>query len=112
MNLSVHDHLFPSANTGIAWLRDRDDIVAVHQEFLKEVIRVDIFGIREGGEIDGKLIAPLRPEVPTLKPGNKYLLDTVIRTLKLGHLFSQGTVDSQRDMAGRDGDQWGSGDWS
>ncbi len=57
-------------------------------------MRVDMFGVREGGEIDGKLIAPLRPEVPTLEPGKKYLLETVIRTLKLGHLFTQGTADS------------------
>ncbi len=27
-------------------------------------------------------------------PGKKYLLETVIRTMKLGHLFTQGTVDS------------------
>ncbi len=92
--LSVHDHLFPSANTGIAWLRERDDIVAAHQNYLQEIMRVDIFGLREQGEIDGSLTAPLRPAVPTLKPGERYLLDTVVRTLKLGHLFSQGTVDS------------------
>ncbi|OYP39127.1 tetratricopeptide repeat protein [Rhodopirellula sp. MGV] len=92
--LSVHDHLFPSANTGLAWLRDRDEIIKAHQDFLKDTMRVDIFGIREGGEIDGKLVAPLRPTVPELVPGNKYLLETVIRTLKLGHLFTQGTVDS------------------
>ena len=92
--LSVHDHLFPSANTGIAWLRDRDEIIAAHREFLKDVMRVDIFGIREDGEIDGKLTAPLRPIVPPVKPGDKLLLETVVRTLKLGHLFSQGTVDS------------------
>ncbi|TWT93237.1 tetratricopeptide repeat protein [Stieleria varia] len=92
--LSVHNHLFPSANTGIAWLRDREEIIAAHEEFHKGNLRVDIFGIREDGEIDGALTAPLRPEVPTLKPGGKYLLETVIRTLKLGHLFSQGTVDS------------------
>src|SRR6056297_3437591 len=92
--LSVHNHLFPSANTGIAWLRDREEIVKAHQDYLQEVMRVDIFGIREGGEIDGELTAPLRPQVPALKPGNKYLLDTVVRTLKMGHLFSQGTADS------------------
>ena len=51
-------------------------------------------GVREGGEIDGQLIAPLRPDVPTLSPGSKYLLETVIRTLKMGHLFTQGTTDS------------------
>jgi tetratricopeptide (TPR) repeat protein len=92
--LSVHDHLFPAANTGMAWLRDRPDVIAAHQQFLKDVVRVDVFGVREGGEIDGRLIAPLRPEAPVLEPGKTYLLETVIRTLKLGHLFTQGTVDS------------------
>lgn len=92
--LSVHDHLFPSANTGIAWLREKDDVIEAHREFLKETMRVDIFGIRKDGQIDGELIAPLRPEVPVLEPGKEYLLETVIRTLKLGHLFTQGTVDS------------------
>ncbi|MDA0833391.1 MAG: multiheme c-type cytochrome [Planctomycetota bacterium] len=92
--LSIHDHLFPSANTAIAWLRDRPEIVKAHQDFLKDVMRIDIFGIKEGGTIDGTLHAPLRPEVPPLVPGKKYLLETVIRTVKMGHLFTQGTVDS------------------
>jgi tetratricopeptide (TPR) repeat protein len=92
--LSVHDHLFPSANTGIAWLYDKDLIIKAHQEYLKDTLRVDIFGVHDGSEIDSPLIAPLRPQVPTLQPGKTYLLDTVIRTLKLGHLFTQGTVDS------------------
>lgn len=92
--LSVHDHLFPSANTGIAWLMDHPDTIKAHQEFLHGVMRVDLFGVRKEGEIDGELIAPLRPEVPTLVPGEEYLLETVIRTLKLGHLFTQGTADS------------------
>ncbi len=92
--LSVHDHMFPSANTGIAWLRDREEVITAHQEFLKDVMRVDIFGVREGGEIDGELTAPLRPIVPSVQPGKTILLETVVRTLKLGHLFSQGTVDS------------------
>ncbi len=92
--LSVHDHLFPSANTGIAWLRNRPDVIEAHQQFLKGVMRVDVFGVREGGEIDGALVAPLRPKVPTLVPGERYLLETVVRTLKMGHLFTQGTADS------------------
>ncbi|MEE3285546.1 MAG: tetratricopeptide repeat protein, partial [Planctomycetota bacterium] len=49
---------------------------------------------RDGGSLSGKLHAPLRPDVPTLEPGASYLLDAVIRTVKLGHLFTQGTVDS------------------
>lgn len=91
---SIHDHLFVGANTGLAWLHQMDDAVAAHQQFLSQCMRVDIFGIREGGTIEGQLIAPLRPEVPALKPGTSYLLETVIRTLKLGHLFTQGTTDS------------------
>lgn len=92
--LSIHDHLFPSANTGIAWLLDHPDTIRAHQEFLQGTMRVDIFGVRQGGEIDGELTAPIRPEIPILVPGEKYLFETVIRTLKLGHLFTQGTADS------------------
>ena len=36
-------------------------------------LRVDIFGVKEGGTMDGPLIAPLRPQVPALKPGQTYL---------------------------------------
>ncbi len=91
---SIHNHMFPTANTGLAWLKELPDTVAAHQEFLKGKLRVDIFGVKEGGEITGKLHAPIRPEVPTLKPGQTYLLEAVIRTLKMGHPFTQGTVDS------------------
>ena len=69
-------------------------MVEAHAKFLQEITRVDIFGIRDGAGIDGPLHAPLRPMVPTLEPGKPYLLETVIRTLKLGHLFTQGTADS------------------
>jgi tetratricopeptide (TPR) repeat protein len=93
--LSVHDHQFPSANTAIphllgmpAWVNERQ------RAFLDGVMRVDLFGVREGGGIDGELRAPLRPEVPTLVPGHSYLLEAVIRTLKMGHVFTQGTADS------------------
>lgn len=91
---SIHNHQFPAANTGITWLKNFPEAVRVHQEFLQGKLRVDIFGLREGGEIDGKLLAPLRPEVPALEPGKSYLIETVIRTLKMGHPFTQGTVDS------------------
>jgi tetratricopeptide (TPR) repeat protein len=90
----IHNHFFPSANTGLAHLLDFDEATKAHQEFLKGNIRVDIFGLKEGGTIDGKLTAPLRPEVPALKPGGTYLLETVVRTLTIGHHFTQGTVDS------------------
>lgn len=92
--LKVHDHLFPGANTGLAWLKDRPKAIEAHTELLQKSARIDLFGIKEGGTIDGKLYAPLRPEVPTLVPGKPYLIETVIRTLTLGHPFTQGTVDS------------------
>ncbi|MEZ6123644.1 MAG: multiheme c-type cytochrome [Planctomycetaceae bacterium] len=92
--LKIHNHLFPSANTGVAWLRNREETVKAHQDFLQGVMRVDIFGVREGGTIEGKLTAPLRPQVPTLTPGQNYLLEAVIRTVKMGHHFTQGTTDS------------------
>lgn len=59
-------------------------------------MRVDLFGVREGGTVDGPLTAPLRPEVPSLVPGRSYLLETVIRTMKMGHHFTQGTTDSNQ----------------
>jgi tetratricopeptide (TPR) repeat protein len=92
--LTVHSHLFPAANTGIPHLLGDAATVKAQQEFLKGSLRVDIFGVKEGGTIDSALTAPLRPNVPALKPGKKYLLEVVLRTLKLGHPFSQGTVDS------------------
>lgn len=93
--LKVRDHMFPSANTAIphllklpAWVNEK------HKKFNEGVLRVDLFGVKEGGTIDGKLIAPLRPQVPVLEPGKPYLLEAVIRTLKIGHPFTQGTADS------------------
>lgn len=90
----IHDHLFPAANTGIAHIRGEPEIVKRHEAFLKDSVRIDLFGVKEGGTIDSPLIAPLRPRVPALKPGKTYLMETVVRTVKLGHPFSQGTVDS------------------
>ena len=92
--LQIHDHLFLGANTGIAHIRNKPDIVKKHQDFLKDSVIVEIFGLKEGGKVDGKLIAPIRPTIPSLKPGKKYLLEVVVRTMKVGHLFSQGTADS------------------
>lgn len=93
--LKVHDHQFPSANTAIPHLMGMPPwVVEAHQKFLDGVMRVDVFGLKRGGTIDGELIAPIRPVVPALTPGESYLLETVIRTVKMGHVFTQGTADS------------------
>lgn len=92
--LAVKSHLFPAANTALPYLRGRDDIVKTHQLFLKDALRVDIFGVRLGPTVDAPLAAPFRPRVPVLVPGGRYVLQVVIRNLKTGHAFTQGTADS------------------
>ena len=99
---------FPAANTGVAFIRGDTNTVKAQEEFLKGSLRVDIFGIKEGGSIDNPLTAPLRPKVPALKRGQRYLLEVVLRTLRLGHPFTQGTVDSNEvwvDAKVKSGDQ-------
>ncbi|MDJ0842194.1 MAG: multiheme c-type cytochrome [Acidobacteriota bacterium] len=95
------DHTFLSANTAMPHLlpdqfRDPEAVIAAHQAFNEGVMRVDLFGIKEGGAIDDPLMAPLRPVIPALKTGEAYLMEVVVRTLKMGHLFTQGTADSNQ----------------
>jgi tetratricopeptide (TPR) repeat protein len=93
--LTVHNHQFPAANTALpALLHYPGWVNEAHRKFLEGVVRVDLFGLKEGGAIDGKLIAPLRSTVPALEPGKRYLLEAVVRTVKMGHPLTQGTVDS------------------
>lgn len=95
--LSVLDHGFNAANTATGLVSGQPDAlgtIARCEKFTKGVMNVDIFGIRQGGEIDGVLHAPLRPQVPTLVRGQRYLIETVVRNLLVGHEFTQGTADS------------------
>jgi tetratricopeptide (TPR) repeat protein len=46
--------------------------------------------------------------LPTLEPGGRYLLEVVVRTLRIGHPLTQGTTDSNElwlDLTLRDGDR-------
>ncbi len=109
--LKVHDHLFPSANTAIPVMvgaEDAAETIQAHRDFLEGVMRVDLFGIKASGRIDGVLTAPLRPNVPELVPGSSYLLETVVRTVKMGHKFTEGTSDSNEvwlEVSARSGDR-------
>ncbi|MCB1041777.1 MAG: hypothetical protein KDC35_02495 [Acidobacteria bacterium] len=111
--VKTFDHMFPTANTAIPVLvkdkmPDFESVIQKHMKFNEGVVRVDIFGIKEEGRIDGALIAPIRPQVPALQPGKTYLIEAVIRTVKMGHHLTQGTVDSNElwmDVAARMGDQ-------
>ncbi len=93
--LTIHDHNFAAGNTGLPHLRGYYELVeGKHKKFMDGALRVDIFGIKEKGTIDGQLTAPIRPVIPLLKRGSTYLLELVVRTLKVGHEFTQGTTDS------------------
>ncbi len=108
----VHDHFFPGANTGLpALLKNEakygayadlfDLAIKKNTDFLKgkdpegkdKKIRVDLFAVKKGGTIDAKPQV-LRPALPAFEPGESYLVEVVVRTLGVGHQFSQGTVDS------------------
>ncbi len=94
---SIHNHMFVAANTAIGHWKGFPEAVKAHQEFLKDCVRIDLFGIRQGSVVTAPLVAPLRTEekgLPELKPGGSYLLETVVRTLRLGHDLTQGTADS------------------
>lgn len=105
---SIHAHQFPGGNTGVAALVDLpDEVVAVQQKQLGKAARVDIFAIKEEGRIDGTLHAPLRPVLPALEPGGRYLVEVVIRTTGMGHAMTQGTADSNElwlEVTARNGD--------
>jgi tetratricopeptide (TPR) repeat protein len=105
----LHDHLFIGANTALATFQGDPDIAAKHARFLSDKkVRVDIFGLRKGGTIEGELLGPIRPDVPTVEPGNKYLVEVVVRTLLIGHPLTQGTVDSNElwvELIARSGDR-------
>ena len=95
--LTVHGHAFPAANTALGHLLDfPPEVEGRHREFLAGALRLDIFAIHDGPDIDAPTLAPLRPTLPALRPGGEYVIDVVMRTLRLGHLFTEGTADSNQ----------------
>jgi tetratricopeptide (TPR) repeat protein len=69
-------------------------------------LRIDLFGLKRAktvsflgvrvpvGTFDDESLTVLRPTLPTLTPGETHLVEVVIRTLNIGHPFTQGTADS------------------
>jgi len=91
----IHDHLFAAANTAVPHMLGRPEADnAPRVATMGRAARVDIFGLKEDGSIEGRLHAPLRPELPALQAGGRYLLEVVVRTTGMGHELTQGTADS------------------
>ena len=95
--LTVHGHDFAAANTALGHLLGfPEHVQAAHRNMLEGALRVDIFALHEGTDIDAPIVAPLRPRLPALRPQQNYVFDIVLRTLTLGHLFTEGTADSNQ----------------
>jgi len=118
-----HSHFFPAANTGLFELLKHEPRYAAysdrwqaaidkHTAFLKDnKLRIDIFGIKNvtpQGQMDDDSLAVIRPTLPKLVPGRQYIVEIVIRTLAIGHPFTQGTADSNEvwvDFEARSGNR-------
>ena len=65
------------------------------EKFLKDKkVRVDIFALREGGEIEGQFLGPLRPECRRSSRARSTWSRSWSGPWDVGHPFTQGTVDS------------------
>lgn len=105
--LGVHSHAFPSANSALSYWMGDEEGVERHREYLRGTLRVDLFGLRKEASIDGELVAPLGDTVQ-VDPGQTYLIETVLRTMTLGHHFTQGTTDSNEiwiELTAKQGDR-------
>ncbi|MEM7705712.1 MAG: multiheme c-type cytochrome [Pseudomonadota bacterium] len=93
---AIHNHLFASGNTALGSLLDHPDrIFEQHREMVEGSVSIDLFGLREGS-IDGPQLAPLSSITDPLQRGRDYLLEVVLSTQGMGHLFTQGTADSNQ----------------
>ncbi len=117
---SILSHAFPSANTALSAVADMSasamlpaaephelseamrsetaaqahaEVLASTARFNAQTLRVDLYALREGGVIDGALRV-IGAQLPVLDAGKTYLLEIVVRTLDMGHEFTQGTADS------------------
>lgn len=91
---TIHHHLFAGGNAALPFLRGETNLLQEHERFLRGALRVDLFGLKEGGTVDSPLLAPVRPRLPILRRNHTYLVELVVRNLRVGHQFTQGTSDS------------------
>lgn len=103
---TVHHHGFHAANTGIAAIAaavDPDDAEAAERaervldactRANEKSLRLDLIGLRAEGRVDGEFRGPVGMHPVWVEPGETVLLESITRTLGLGHPMTQGTSDS------------------
>ena len=92
----IHDHLFSAPTPAWPTILGDKETAERHAQFLSDKkVRIDIFGLREGGVIDGKLLGPAPARGPDARSreASTWSRSSSGRSA-IGHLFSQGTVDS------------------
>lgn len=93
----VHDHLMPGGHSALsAQVALGPERLERVREVLAGAVRLDLFGLRAEGRPDGEFIGPLGAAPLTVRPGQTYLLEMVLRNLTTGHSFTEGTADSNQ----------------
>ena len=102
---TIHHHGFHAANTGVAAIEAAlspspesearlERVVDACTRVSGDALRLDLIGLREEGRINGRFRGPVGMNPVWVEPGETVLLEAITRTLTLGHMFTQGTADS------------------
>ena len=88
----VRSHRFLAVNTALPFLRGDVETIGRIEAFLQdEKLGVDIFALRRA---EGEIIYSLDRTKPSLRPGESFQFDVVVRNKGVGHTFPGGTNDS------------------
>ncbi len=86
----VRSHRFATANATLPMLNGhRDQQRDVHKAMQDSIVTVDVFAL----EVNGKFYGPDQA-MPVLKPADLVKVTVVTRNRKVGHIFPEGTNDS------------------
>ncbi len=86
----VRSHRFATANATLPMLKAAHEQLALVKKFMQDsVVTVDIFNL----EVNGKVYGPNDP-MPVLQSGELVKVNVVVRNRKVGHIFPEGTNDS------------------
>jgi tetratricopeptide (TPR) repeat protein len=89
-NGKVRSHRFATANATLPMINQhRDQQRDVHKVMQDSIVTVDVFAL----EVNGKFYGP-DEAMPVLKPADQVKLTVVTRNRKVGHIFPEGTNDS------------------